>query len=709
MKINKWLLLMTVSLLIIVDCTNSQRSSLSWQVIGTMPEGRSNFSAVISKYYSAPYGELFVCASYLEPYVQVIDMNLDGSLGAWRMSSLESWIFTVNPPSLARAEFAAVTYMNKIYAFGGLDYTLTTTSPNLTNLTEYITINSDGTLDQWQSTTPMVIPRAGLQAAMYNGYTYVIGGYTGRPFSPNVVTASVEYTPINPDGTLGQWQTTTSMNLPRAEFGTIAANGWMYAIGGNTPNGSTNTVEYTSINPNGTLGMWQSATSLLMTTGAGLAVTSSNGWIYALGGGTDKVEMARMNPDGTLGQWQYTAQMNEVRANFNAAIVNNRIYAIGGDTENTVEYADINTDGTLGPWNIILSTSSIMFPDMSAVSYQDHIYLLGGGGTLCSTWMPVSFTQSKIYIIGGNAPTTTGSIAFANIISGTTLSGWTETTGLWEPRAGFGAVATDGVFYAVGGENAGNALNNLEIINPVNLSEIGGGADESGTLKKGIVINAMHDIPAGSATLFTCGIYIIGGKSNSRYLNEVGTIVDNDIWRGVYSCNQLYLLLGLGSELPLVRPGLSFTYEATSSLNIPRYKPSAVNYDNYVYAIGGYYTGTSITNSVEMAQVQTDGTLGQWQYTSPMNLPRAGFAAVAISGWVYAVGGYTDKGITNSVEKAPIDADGTLGKWVFTTPLVIPRADLAVVEDNGWIYALGGVSKVGGPPLDTIEALKATR
>ncbi len=310
---------MAVIVLFIASCTRGQNPS--WQVIGKMPQGRAGFAAAISNYYSAPYGELFVCASYLEPYVQVIDMNHDGSLGAWRMSSSESWIFTFNPPSLARAEFAVVTYMNKKYAFGGLDYTLTTTLPNLTNLTEYITINSDGTLDQWQSTTPMEIPRAGLQVVIYNGYAYVMGGYTGRPFSPNVITASVEYTPINPDDTLGQWQTTTSMNMPRAEFGTIAANGWMYAIGGNTPNGSTNTVEYTSINPNGTLGIWQSTTSLLLTTRAGLAVTPSSGWIYALGGGTDTVEMARMNPDGTLGQWQYTAQMNEVRANFNAVIV----------------------------------------------------------------------------------------------------------------------------------------------------------------------------------------------------------------------------------------------------------------------------------------------------------------------------------------------------------------------------------------------------
>ncbi len=89
-----------------------------------------------------------------------------------------------------------------------------------------------------------------------------------------------------------------------------------------------------------------------------------------------------------------------------------------------------------------------------------------------------------------------------------------------------------------------------------------------------------------------------------------------------------------------------------------------------------------------------------------MNLPRAGFAAVAISGWVYAVGGYTDNGVTNTVEKALINADGTLGKWTFTTPLTVPRADLAVVEDSGWIYALGGISKSGGQPLDTIEALK---
>ncbi len=38
-----------------------------------------------------------------------------------------------------------------------------------------------------------------------------------------------------------------------------------------------------------------------------------------------------------------------------------------------------------------------------------------------------------------------------------------------------------------------------------------------------------------------------------------------------------------------------------------------------------------ITDSVEYAQVMTDGTLGNWQYTSSMNLPRAWFAIVFLT------------------------------------------------------------------------------
>ncbi len=689
--------------LIFIGCTKRQASSPVWKVIGNMPEARSDFSAVLSSYYITQTGISENESCGLFPYIERWDTSSTGDITA---SSIVSELSR----SSAGFNADAVVYQSHIYLFGGEKYVScygpyeSSSLPD--RIVQYAQINQDGALGLWQSTTSMLTPRVCLEAVMYNGWVYVLGG-----LSPTGITNSVEYAQVMADGTLGQWQTTTSMNIARTDFGAVAISGWVYAVGGSTLTGVTDTVEIAQIQPDGSLGNW-SFTSQMDIARTGFGIAGYNGWIYVIAGtavtspagvSTNTVEMAHVHPDGSLGNWMYAAPMNVSPIwdwNLSITIAENRIYVpiYGGQNYYfSIPVADINSDGSLAPWQYITATS--LTPQMATtVNYQNHVYLLGGIG--CNSFEvfgPYPYDEKKIYIVGGNAPSPTSSIAYADI-SGETIGGWHETENLWESREGASAFGGYGDFYILGGSNIVGSLGNVEYMY---------GIEPQGGLEKGIIVGSSYNVPQGSTSVsndYNCTLYVVGGEGDTGYLGTVERLI-----RSSGTLFPFFLCGGANSIGPfgtLDGTGLAITDQTETSLNVPRYKPSAAIYNGYVYALGGYYTGTFITNSVEMAQVQTDGTLGQWRYTSPMNLPRAGFAAVAISGWVYAVGGYTDKGITNTVEKALINPDGTLGKWTFTTPMTIPRADLAVVQDNGWIYALGGISTANSAPLDTIEAMK---
>src|SRR6185436_13443106 len=84
---------------------------------------------------------------------------------------------------------------------------------------------------------------------------------------------------------LGTWNTTTSLPATRTEFtqGGAYANGYIYAIGGIVGGSISNSTVYAKVNAYGTLGPWNTGTTL----GTGVknnAVVVTNNYIYSIGG-----------------------------------------------------------------------------------------------------------------------------------------------------------------------------------------------------------------------------------------------------------------------------------------------------------------------------------------------------------------------------------------------------------------------------------------
>ena len=245
-------------------------------------------------------------------------------------------------------------------------------------------------LDHWNTIGHFHIPRRAFAAANTQQHIYVLGGIdiNGQYLS------TVEFATIHPDGSLGQWKTTTALNEGRFYLSAVIIGDYLYAIGGaNGPLGDDNlpsaSVERAKILANGELGSWKRQ-AYLTTPRRGLQAVAYKNYIYALGGYNGQflktVERAQVNQQGEITHWI------EEKKNFlvdryihSAAIHEDRIYLIAGHVEKQdymsyadVESAQIQADGQLTPWKIEATTLNTPRFIASSVTLNDHLYIAGG-------------------------------------------------------------------------------------------------------------------------------------------------------------------------------------------------------------------------------------------------------------------------------------------------------------------------------------------
>jgi hypothetical protein len=294
----------------------------------------------------------------------------DGSLGPWRHAT---------SMTIDRGYLAAVQANGRIYALGG-----GCQCPGLwLNTVESASVNLDGSLGSWQQTSSMVKPRFDHSAVVVGNYIYAIGG---GPQLDSLTTA--ERALINADGTLGPWQLVTPPNQPRYEFSAAAVGGYLYVIGGSPPFGGVlSSIERARINPDGSLGPWQ-PTSPLPVPRAALSAVGVGQYLFVIGGDSgvpagNSVVRALISGDGSLGPWQTMSPLVHDRVSGAAVVQDGFVYAIGGSgapsgfVETEVERAHLNADGSLGLWQLASSLTTNR-DSLAAVAVNGNLYALGG-------------------------------------------------------------------------------------------------------------------------------------------------------------------------------------------------------------------------------------------------------------------------------------------------------------------------------------------
>jgi N-acetylneuraminic acid mutarotase len=518
-------------------------------------------------------------------------------------------------------------------------------------------------------------------SVFYNGYAYVMGGYSGGN------SAVVEYTALN--------SSTGALSAPGTCAGTITGD-WCYST--STSNGSL---------PNATI----YATSVVYA-----------GYVYNLSGSGNgsEVEYAAINSNGILtapstcygtisGDWCYSGSSGSPSSYYGSlpngleyatsVMYNSYVYEIGGYNTSfsaataVVSYAAINSstgvlvDAGIAPWN---ATDELPYNDVSAasVAYNGYVYEIGGQNSTGALAI-VSYTALN---------SSTGALSAPGTCAGTITGDWcasTSTSNGSLPAAenDLNAVAYNGYVYTLGSANAGVVSYTALTANGA-LSAPGTCA---GTITGDWCASTSTANGSQSTELFNAGsviyngyIYFIGGETS------LGATVATVSYTALTANGALS---APGTCAGTVTGDWCYS-TSTANGNLPgnEDRQTAVVYNGYIYYMSNGIQYTAITSTGALsAPAYCAGTItGDWCQITGVYPLETGATAVVYNGYIYYMGGVTSgAALTNLVYYWPISSDGAPGTFITSDSLPQTTATATSVAYNGYVYEIGGEQQTG--------------
>lgn len=117
---------------------------------------------------------------------------------------------------------------------------------------------------------------------------------------------------------------------------------------------------------------------------------------------------------------------------------------------------------------------------------------------------------------------------------------------------------------------------------------------------------------------------------------------------------------------------------------------------DFLYVAGGT-NYKEMYGSIERAKINADGTLQPWEPAGAYLQPLGGTSVAVAGNWAVVTGGQIPtqpnmRGLKRlpDVAIAPIDAQGKLGAWKASLPLPSARFHHPSLYHNGWVYVVGG-------------------
>jgi len=115
----------------------------------------------------------------------------------------------------------------------------------------------------------------------------------------------------------------------------------------------------------------------------------------------------------------------------------------------------------------------------------------------------------------------------------------------------------------------------------------------------------------------------------------------------------------------------------------------AVVTKNRVYLLGGWVNNDAVS-TVYTAPINSDGTLGKWATDTPLPEALSSSQAIVTKNRIYLLGGYGNGVITSVVYTTAINEDGTLGEWTTGPSLPDGLFESQVIVTKNRAYLLGG-------------------
>lgn len=247
----------------------------------------------------------------------------------------------------------------------------------------------------------------------------------------------------------------------------------------------------------------------------------------------------------------------------------------------------------------------------------------------------------------------------------TKVEAYEPTTDTWATRADMPtgrekfavAVLSDSI-YAIGGYGDSGRTNVVEVYDPL-----------SNTWSTKAPLSYAPLNPR--AAVVRGKLYCIGGNTGGS--NYIDTVVEYD-------------------------PGTN-TWTPKAPMPSQRAHHGVVGIGNYIFAFGGYGTGSYFGYHTDMERYYTDGN--SWDARSPAPTARADFATASIGNVIYVVGGFGGHSALNVNEAYNTSTDS----WSTKTPMPSGRMACAGAAVGGKLYIIGGgqasqLVEIYNPSLD---------
>lgn len=300
----------------------------------------------------------------------------------------------------------------------------------------------------WKETTSLTLPRAGAAVVAANGFIYMIGGIDGKRF-----VKTTEYAKIQKDGSLGPWKPGPTLNEDRGHAEAVIHNGTIYIAGGaNGQNGENllGSVEHVNIQPDGSMTTWikEKSSMVLPRRCSKLVVKDNNIYVFGGYGGTmlDTVVRAKILRDGGLGEWVLEPETMNVPHYVNGVKeTKGTVYVVGGHAQKRGGgITDVEWSKFTGTGELQpwkeTSPLQIARYGLSTAVFGDYLYALGG---IAGAKFSEVIERTKIGSNGELAP-------------------WQQTTALSQPRATFSTVTYKDWIYVLSGSHSDGYYTSVE-------------------------------------------------------------------------------------------------------------------------------------------------------------------------------------------------------------------------------------------------------
>lgn len=303
-----------------------------------------------------------------------IDLGTAGSLLKLQKQGIPGAPVELNALPQERYYHGVAAHNGYLYVIGGR---FNADTANTADTVYYAPINADGTVGTWATTTPTPTQVMALEGMCfgYNGYIYIVDAADGTFLTLN----TVRYAKQNADGTLGAWQTSANIVPESRDLGAaVVYDGHVLLSGGedNTASPSNSTKQYMAqIQANGDVGPWYQVTDIPTTRWFNKAVANAH-TTYLYGGYNSAVfanqaQIATQDPNGILSGFTISpSNMTQLRYNFSAGLVAGKLVAVAGRVSPNTPVADIEYAKIL-PDGTIASWTAAATPSNHAVDAPD--------------------------------------------------------------------------------------------------------------------------------------------------------------------------------------------------------------------------------------------------------------------------------------------------------------------------------------------------